>query len=175
MITMRAFIRFGGVTLVAAGLSGVFGSPPVGAGQLKTEDVVGGWLGELPCLFTSATPSASARAVPFECVSGTAWDGAWVGHTTYRAVGTFDAASGDIHATIDETFVGLVSATRAAGTLHLLGTVDIDGASGTGLVRERLVGGTDAFDGSSGTVVFDGAQVAAVVGHGGYQGTWTHP
>jgi hypothetical protein len=35
-------------------------------------------------------------------------------------------------------------------------------------------GGTSAFEGSSGMVVFDGAQVALVAGHGGYQGTWTH-
>jgi hypothetical protein len=176
MITIRSFVKAAGVALVAAGLVGSLLAPSVEAAESKTEDVVGGWLGELPCPFTSVAPSAgSATTVAFVCVSGTTWDGSWVGHTVYRVAGTLDVASGDIHATIDETLNGLVSATRAAGTLHLVGTVDVDGATGAIVVRERIVGGTGAFEGSSGTVEFDGAQVALVVGHGGYQGTWAHP
>lgn len=176
MITMRFSIKVAGIVLVVAGLTGTFLAPSVEAAELKTEDVVGGWVGELPCPFTSAEPSASGAAtVAFECVSGTTWDGSWVGHTFYRVAGTLDVVRGDIHATVDETLVGAVSVTHAAGTLHLLGTVEVDGATGAMVVRERIAGGTGAFEGSSGTVVFDGSQVALVVGHGGYQGNWTHP
>jgi hypothetical protein len=173
MIAMRFFIKVAGIVLVAAGLTGTLPAPSVAAAELNTEDVVGGWVGELPCPFTSAEPSASgATTIAFECASGTTWDGSWVGHTFYRVAGTLDVVGGDIHAIVDETLVGLVSTTRAAGTLHLLGTVDVDGATGAMVVRERIVGGTGAFEGSSGTAVFDGSQLAL---HGGYQGSWMHP
>lgn len=155
---------------------GTLAVPPLRAAAFRTEDVVGGWVGELPCLVTSAAPSASAPTMlPIECVSGTTWLGSWTGHSLLRAFGTLDLATGDAHASIDETFFGVVTATRAPGALHLLGTVDLDEASHTIVVRERLVGGTGAFVGSSGTVVFEGLQVGPVVGQGGYHGTWMHP
>lgn len=176
MIAMRFFIKVAGIVLVTAGLTGTLPAPSVAAAELKTEGVVGGWFNGLPCPFTAAEPPASnSSTVAFECMSGSIWDGSWVGHTLYRVAGTLDVVTGDIHATVDETLLGVVSATRAAGTLHLVGTADVDGETGTLIVRERIVGGTGAFEGSSGTVVFDGAQVALVAGHGGYQGSWTHP
>jgi hypothetical protein len=175
MNTTRFFVKAAGVTLAAAGLIATLLMPSAGAAEFTTQTVIGGWIGELPCPFTSAAPSADNQsAVPFECVSGTTWDGAWVGHTVYRAVGTVDLVSGDFHATLDETLTGLVAATRQAGTLHLLGTVDVVGATGECVVHERMVGGTGAFAGSTGTVEFDGNQVAVALGHGGYHGTWSH-
>jgi hypothetical protein len=162
--------------MIVVGLAGDVAPSPVRAAEVQSEEVVGGWLGELPCPFTAAKPSASApRFVRFECVSGSTWDGVWVGHTVYKAVGTLDIATGDIHAIVGETLFGVISATRAAGTLKLIGTVDVDGATGTFLAWEQIVGGTGAFEGSSGDVVFEGFQAAAVAGHGGYHGTWTHP
>jgi hypothetical protein len=175
MFTMHCMPKLAAIALAVAALMGTLLASPAPAAELKSAEVVGGWVGELPCPFTAAEPSASdATIVMFECVSGSMWEGTWVGHTLYRAAGTLDVVSGDIHATVDETLVGLVSATRAAGTLHLVGSVEVDGATGSMVVRERIVGGTGAFEGSSGTAVFDGAQVALVAGHGGYQGTWTH-
>lgn len=161
---------------VLAGLTALLPGSPAQAAELETEEVVGGWVGELPCAFTSATPSASQPSlVRFECVSGTTWDGAWVGHTVYRVTGTLDGATGDVHGTVDETFVGLVGVTHRPGTLHLLGRVDVDGADNTIVVRERVVGGSGAFKGSSGTVTFEGLQAGAVLGLGRYHGTWIHP
>jgi hypothetical protein len=137
MISIPSFVKGAGVAVVVAGLmgSGLFTAE---AGESTTEAVVGGWVGELPCPFTSAGPSAGRpTTILFECVSGTTWDGDWLGHTAYRAAGTLDVVSGDFHATLDETLTGLVSATRAGGTLHLLGTVDVVGATGALVVRER--------------------------------------
>ena len=172
MVTMHSLTTFVGVAMALSGLL----ATPVAATDPKAEEVLGGWFGELPCPFTSVVPSLSSPTIiPFECVSGSTWDGGWAGHTVYRAVGTLDLVSGDIHATVDETLVGVVAATQESGTLQLVGTVDIDGATGTFLARERIVGGTGAFEGSAGTVDFEGFQAAAVVGHGGYHGTWAHP
>ena len=176
MIAVRFLAKVVGSFVVAAGLTLTVAPPPVAAVEFHAEDVVGGWVGELPCPFTSLTPgSGSTTTAAFECVSGTTWDGVWTGHTMYRVAGTLDVVSGDMHATIDETLIGLVAATQATGTLHLLGAVDVVGATGAAVVRERIVGGTGAFLRSSGTVEFDGTQVALAVGHGGYRGTWIHP
>lgn len=175
MTTTRALVRTAGLAVAGAGLITSLLTPSATAADTPTQPVLGGWIGELPCPFISASPTASSpTTVPFECVSGTTWDGDWVGHTVYRVVGTVDLVTGDLHATLDETLTGLVAATHGAGTLHLLGTVHVVGATGACVVRERIVGGTGAFEGSSGAVEFDGQQVAVAVGHGGYHGTWTH-
>jgi hypothetical protein len=100
------------------------------------------------------------------------WDGTWTGHTVFVATGTFNAASGDADATIDRTFVGFVTADRAAGTMHLIGTMHIDGASNTESIHERIVSGTGVFAGSTGRIVVEGISIAGVLGHGGYHGTW---
>ena len=176
MTTMRSIPKLVGMAITVTAAAGSLLVAPAAAAEPKAEEVRGGWFGALPCPFTSVSPPASSSTVvPFECVSGSMWDGAWAGQTAYRLVGTMDLVSGDIHATLDETLVGMVSATRRPGLLHLAGTVDVDGATDTLVVWERIIGGSGAFAGSSGTVVFDGFQAAAVVGHGGYHGTWTHP
>jgi hypothetical protein len=175
MNTTWSLARRAGVAIAATGLVGSLLLPSAAAAQSATEQVVGGWIGELPCAYTWLSPRADGAAgVPFECVSGTTWDGAFVGHTVYRAVGTANLVTGDLHATLDETLTGLVAATHAPGTLHLLGTVDVAGADGACVVHERMVGGTGAFRGSAGSLDFEGEQLAAVLGHGGYHGTWTH-
>jgi hypothetical protein len=175
MNTTWSLLKRAGLTLATTGLLGSVLMPSAAAAESITDNVIGGWVGELPCPYTSLSPFAGgSTGVPFECVSGTTWDGAWVGHTVYRAVGTMNLITGDFHATLDETLTGMVAAAHAPGTLHLLGTVDVDGLTGACVVHERMVGGTGAFEGSSGTVEFDGNQVATVLGHGGYHGRWTH-
>jgi len=100
------------VALIVIALMSNTVMPRARAAEARTDEVVGGWFGELPCPFTAATPSPSTPTiVPFECVSGSTWDGTWVGHTVYRAEGTFDLATGDLHATVDETLFGVVSTT----------------------------------------------------------------
>jgi len=175
MNTTRSHLKGAGLAVAAVGLIASLLVPSAAAAESTTQNVVGGWVGELPCPYTALSPAAGGLTnVPFECVSGTTWDGAWVGHTVYRAVGTMNVLTGDFHATLDETLTGVIAATHAPGTLHLLGTVDVDGDTGECVVHERIVGGTGAFAGSIGTVEFDGNQLATVLGHGGYHGTWTH-
>ena len=131
MFTMHRMPKVAAIALTVAALIGTLPASPACAAEMKSEEVVGGWVGELPCPFTTAEPSASdATTVMFECMSGSTWDGTWVGHTVYRVVGTLDVVTGDIHATVDETLVGLVSATRTVGTLHLVGSAEVDGATG---------------------------------------------
>ena len=176
MTKLRSMPRVAAIAMVVAGFTVILPGPPVEAAELKAQEVVGGWLNELPCPFTSARPStATPTVVPFECVAGSTWDGDWVGHTRYRLVGTMDLVTGDFHGKVDETLVGVVGATRVPGTMHLVGTFAVDGATGTVVVWEQILGGTGAFAGSSGTVVFEGTVLAAGTGHGGYHGTWTHP
>ena len=148
--------------------------PSAEAAVVKTEDLVGGWVGDLPCPLRSAELSAgNPMTVRFECVSGTTWDGDWVDYTVYRAVGVLDVVSGDSRTALDEALTGLLAATRAVGTPHRVGTVEVVAATGAVIERERMVGGTGAFAGSSGTVMSVGNQVGPVSGRGGYQGTWT--
>jgi hypothetical protein len=174
MTRMRCVTKIAGVVVAATGLMASL-APPVRAEEPRTEDVVGGWVAELPCLVTSAAPALSTpTTVPLSCASGTTWDGSWTGHTFYRLSGTLDLVTGDFHGDVDEMLVGFVTVTRAAGTLHLVGTLDVDGASNTVVVGERIVGGTGAFGRSSGTVIFEGLALGTV-GQGGYHGAWMHP
>ena len=176
MFTMRCMPKRSVIALAVAGFVAIVPTAPVGAAEVESTEVVGGWVGELPCPFTSAKPSAATQTVvAFDCASGTIWDGSWVGHTLYKATGTVELLTGDLHGTLDETLVGAPAGSGATGTLHLTGTVDIDGRTSTAVVRERIVGGTGAFEGSSGDVVFEGTQLGPVTGHGGYHGTWRHP
>jgi hypothetical protein len=162
------------VLTASGGLMVPMVAPQARADEWPTQEVVGGWIGVLPCLITSAKPtSSSPTTVPFECVSGTTFNGSWTGHTVYRLSGTLDLLTGDLHGFVDETLVGIVTSTRAAGTLHLAGRLAVDGATSTVVVRERILAGTGAFLGSSGIVEFVGLGVGGV-GQGGYHGTWTH-
>src|SRR5437763_12914788 len=90
MTRMSCVTKSAGVVMAAAGLMASL-APPVRAEESRTEDLVGGWVGELPCLLTSAAPAASTpTTVPFKCASGTTWDGSWTGHSLYRLSGTLD-------------------------------------------------------------------------------------
>jgi hypothetical protein len=160
------------VCAAAAGLAlGV--APSVGAAGGAVVNVRGGWIGELPCLFTALAPGGSKpTVVSFTCTSGTTWDGTWTGHTHYVVRATLDLVTGSGTGTIDETLVGIVTAGASPGTMHLLGTLNVDGATNTVEVDETIVGGTGAFAGSTGQVVFEGLQLSGVIGSGGYHGTW---
>ena len=175
VFTMHRMLSLAALALAVAALVETLPASPAIADERKSTEVVGGWVGALPCPFIAGKPSASyPTVVPFECVSGSTWDGTWVGHTVYRATGSVDLLTGDLHGTVDETFVGVPGPSGAPGTLRFLGTVDADGATGSVVLRERIVAGTGGFAGSSGDVLFHGAHVGPLVAHGGYHGTWTH-
>ncbi|MEA2617439.1 MAG: hypothetical protein QOE72_3222 [Chloroflexota bacterium] len=150
---------------------------PVGAATPARKEIQGGWIGALPCVTTAATPEPGRPTTlrPATCVSGTFWDGVWTGHTHFVATGTQDLVSGDMSMTIDEIFYGVATEDHSRGTLHLLGTITIDGATSTVRVHEVVVGGTGQFAGAVGDVVFEGTQLSAVSGHGGYHGWWSRP
>lgn len=134
--------------------------------------IYGGWAGELPCLITAATANPSdPTTMPLTCESGTTWDGAWTGHTRYVIATTADFSTGDSSGTIDETFIGVDTATKTPGTLHLVGTVTADGSTNTLVVREHITGGTGAFDQVTGDAIFEGTQLSGLIGHGGYHAT----
>ena len=145
----------------------------VAAASSGRQSVQGGWVGELPCAVTSVRPAPGLTTARATCVSGTTWDGAWTGHTRYVVSGTFHLLSGDFNGSIDETFTGVATADRSFGTLHLLGSITVYGATNTIVIDERIVGGTQNFTGTTGRVVFVGVQYSGVVGHGGYSGYWT--
>ena len=165
-----------GLTLLLAVGARLVTIPATHASTPTRTSVMGGWIGELPCVFTSATPTPSRPTLlPISCTSGTTWDGDWAGHTHYVVAGTLDVVTGNFHGTIDETLIGMVTRSRAVGTLHLIGTVDLDGATNTLVVAESLAGGTGPFAGAGGNVTFEGVQASGVIGHGGYHGMWTQP
>jgi hypothetical protein len=170
--------RIVGAALLAAAIT-PWAAPPsaVGAATTARHEIQGGWIGALPCVITAAIPEPGRPTTlrPATCTSGTVWDGVWTGQTHFVAVGTLDLVSGDLSATIDETFYGVTTEDRSYGTLHLLGTISIDGATSTARVHEVVVGGTGQFAGAMGDVVFEGTQVSAVSGHGGYHGWWSRP
>jgi hypothetical protein len=164
------------VVLVAAGSLVLLPGPAATAAPKVTSTVYGGWVGELPCVVTAATLNTGGPAVvPVTCESGTTWDGAWTGHTRYVIATTADLATGDSSGTIDETFIGVDTATSTPGTLHLTGTVTAHGADITLVVDEHIVGGSGAFDGMTGHAVFEGTQLSGLVGHGGYHADITRP
>jgi hypothetical protein len=165
------------LAFAAAGSLLLLHGPAATASPNATPTVYGGWVGELPCLITAAAPNPAApTVVPLTCRSGTTWDGAWTGHTHYVITTTADLATGDSSGTIDETFVGVDTATSSPGTLHLTGTVTTHGADNTLVVTEQIVGGTGAFASTTGNAVFEGTQLSGLLGHGGYHASITrHP
>lgn len=135
--------------------------------------VRGGYLEDVPCSSAPVIdPGADPAAFPFDCVGSTTWDGSWTGQTVFTAKGVVNLFTGDASGTIDETFYGVVSASQAPGTVSFHETFFLDGATNTIHIEATIIGGTDAFEGSCGTVTFDGTQLSSTVGHGGYSGTW---
>ena len=169
---MKAFNRtlIGFVAVVA-----VIGGPAPGRAAVST-DVRGGYLSILPTTFTSvATTPHHPAQLKFTLVGGSVWDGSFTGHTLYTASGTFDVISGDVRGTIDERLIGIDTATRKRGILHVVGTFAVDGATDGLIVSERIVGGAGVFAGSSGWLEFDAFILPTSTGYGGYHGVWTHP
>lgn len=166
--------RLGGALVLSVLAVVMAGSAPVRA---STEtDVRGGYLSVLPTTFTSLKPQPGhPTRASFTLVGGSEWDGSFLGQTYYTAAGTIDLVTGDASGTVDERLVGLVTATRKRGVLHVAGTFEVDGASNTALVLEKILGGTGAFAGSQGWLEFDAFLLPTSTGYGGYHGVWKHP
>jgi hypothetical protein len=146
---------------------------PNAASASKKQEIRGGWIGAVPCAFTSYNPSPGAPTTgTFTCTSGTFWDGSWTGQTMYTAKGTINFLTGDSSGTLDETFYGIATADQSSGTLRFSERYRIYGATNTVHIDVTIVGGTGDWVGSKGHLTFDGVQFLGVAGHGGYAGTW---
>jgi hypothetical protein len=164
----------GSTLLAMAAVLAVMAGPA--PGRASTETIVrGGYLSVLPTTFTSvAVDRHHPTLVTFTLVGGSIWDGSFTGHTYYKAAGTLDLTSGDAWGTVDERLIGIVTATRKVGTLHVAGTFRVDGATDTAIVAENIIGGAGAFAGSTGWLEFDAFLLPTSTGYGGYHGVWRH-
>ena len=161
---MRPYVFVAGALLLASS-----GRVTAADAQPKptTTTVRGGWVGVLPCVPLPGTTLTGTR-LHLRCVSGTAWDGAWSGQTSYVVTADTDLVTGNTKGTIDETLTGIDTATQRPGTLHLNGSLQVDGATNTIQVEESIIDGTGAFSHLSGHATFEGVQVSGAAGHGGY-------
>ena len=97
-----------------------------------------------------------------------AWSGALTGTTSYTAVGTINLVNGTTVATLDETFIG-TAAGIGSGTLVFRESAFISGNGALHLEAE-IRGGTGAFSGAHGMIVFVGSSAADGAGAGTYAG-----
>jgi hypothetical protein len=147
---------------------------PASADASKRTVVRGGWIGELPCVITSYTPSQETPTTgTFDCTSGTLWDGGWTGQTTYSIHGKTNLLTGDSSGTLEETFYGVYTGDQSHGTLTFVERYRLNGATNSIHIDLKITGGTGDWVGSRGTATFDGnAGVLGLVGHGGYAAIW---
>jgi hypothetical protein len=103
------------------------------------------------------------------CAGAGPFDGGWTGiaYDTYRiTVDTAGNASGVSDSWLYARYMG----DGTYGGLHFKGTFSIDAATGSFQESARIVGGTCAFAGSSGSISFTGQE-----SHGGYVASWSRP
>ena len=136
-----------------------------------TSAVGGSWAQIVNCVFTEYNPSTGA----FRCVGGSTWEGSWTGVTHYVVTGVFNASTGDMRGTLDETFMGTYLADRSHGTLKFHERFTINGATSVLHIDTDILSGEGdpTFRCSGGHVAFDGI-TPGETGFGGYQGTWVH-
>ena len=150
----------------------VAGTPATASASHKIA-VRGGWIGAVPCAFTSYTPSADAPTTgTFDCTSGTLWDGGWTGQTVYTVHGKINFLTGDSSGTLSETFYGVYTGDQSSGTLTFVEKYRLDGATNGLHIDLKITGGTGDWAGSRGNATFDGTQFLGIAGHGGYVATW---
>jgi hypothetical protein len=159
--------------LVLLGASALPGRADAAAGPagITTSTVGGSWAQVVNCVFTRYEPSTG----DFSCVGSSTWEGSWTGVTHYDVIGRYDAATGGMRGTLDETFIGAYVPDKSRGTLHFSERFVIDGATSVLHIDTDIVGGDGdpTFRCSGGRLTFDGIAPGAT-GFGGYQGTWVH-
>jgi hypothetical protein len=161
------------VTAMGALLS-VLGTPLTGNAAEPRATVVGGsWLNEVPCIFTSFDPDTGRVT----CTGSSTWQGSWTGVTRFEARGVTDPKTGDLRATLTETFVGTYLADRSTGSLMFTESITVEGATGAVLIEGDIGGGSGdpTFRCSRGHVSFDGFSTpGGVLAFGGWRGVWNH-
>ena len=140
----------------------------------KTADPIvvrGGWVNDAPCVLLDPAsvqpgPGSPPSEVSLTCTGTTTWNGGFAGKTVIIAHATVDAA-GNISGTADEWFYGIYTPTNSLGSLAMFHRFSIDGTTGGFLSEMTILGGTCAFEGSTGRATFLGNQY-----FGGYEITW---
>jgi len=103
----------------------------------------------------------------------TSWSGDLTGSTTYTGRGRINNRSGDLVASVRETFRGSVKGI-GAGTLEFSELLQQDGATGAVTVVGHVTGGTGALAGVRGTLHFSGSSDATGFGGGSFRGELTN-
>lgn len=137
------------------------GPPPI--------TVRGGYINDLGCVPTGPpSPTDDAQAVELQCTGQSMWNGDFTGRTVAHISATV-ATSGRMYGTYEEMFVGTYMGDMSYGGLLTKGYLEID-ENGQFLARAKIVSGTCAWAGSTGTMNFDGTAA-----YGGYVGQWNRP
>jgi hypothetical protein len=143
---------------------------PVHASRAGRVSVKGGWVNEPPfyCDPNSVTfgPGSPPSSISAVCVLTSPVDGGWTGFN----LDTVDATvytNGDMGGTADSWFYGTYTKDNSVGGIHFAGSFSIDGATSSFSEESRILGGTCAFAGSSGSISFVGHTL-----YGGYLADW---
>jgi hypothetical protein len=145
------------------------GLAPAATARSTATDVRGGYVNELGFVPTSVAPTADPDVYRLSFTGGSIWDGDFVGHTVIQGVALMHVSTGVVGGSYTETFYGTFVPDHRTGSLTTRGHFTTTEQQ-TFLARARIVGGTCGFNGSSGSMRYDGASV-----HGGYVGSWRHP
>ena len=164
------------------GIALVLGNATVGAAEAKRPigahpapiTVRGAWFNDVPAFYCypgtiKPGPGTPPGSVQLSCLGGSAYAGAWTGHTQFTQASTV-YQNGDIRGTYDEWFYGIYTADDTTGGIHWHGTYGVDAATNAFFADATIIGGTCGFAGSTGTVSFSGIST-----NGGYVGSWSHP
>jgi hypothetical protein len=110
----------------------------------------------------------------FSCAGTSTWTGSLTGETLYHSVGTADLATGDQRGITDIQLVA-VTADGHHGTLHLVGELVTDGATGVTTITTHIVDGGGDFAHAKGAIVIAGPTIGPGSGILTYAGRWTLP
>ena len=161
--------RMFGLLIIALAISA---ATPGHATRPNQVTVRGGFVNEPPlCDPTTVMPGPGTPPGSFtaSCSGGSPFNGGWTGHDVYQLTGTL-YPNGDFEGFSDAWLYAVYTGDGTYGGIHFRGAFSIDGTTGGFEEEARIVGGTCAFKGSTGTISFTGHEL-----YGGYVAKWSHP
>lgn len=155
----------------------VVGAAALAIGSAPSAEAYGGRTSGLitatPCLPVT-TSGFDPETGASDCRGTAVLTGSWTGTMRYHVVGHVDPVTGDAVGTINQRWEGW--AEGVGGGLYLTGTFDVDGATGIGVSRMRIVAGEGVFHGATGEATFTLYQpLTGGVQTGTYTGSWRVP
>lgn len=158
--------------LLFALITVLVGDPGAASASVKKPvpvEVRGGFVNELACVPAGAAATKDPNVYSLECWGGTLWVGGFTGHTVIHFVAKADVVKNTFDGTYEERFYGTYAGDNSFGELRTKGRFTID-ALGQFIARAKIVDGSCAFKGSSGSFSADGDEF-----FGGYVVKWVHP